>query len=498
MIYDTVIIGSGLSGLICASILSKEGENVLVVEQHTVPGGCMQTFRRDGRVFDTGIHYVGGLGEGENLNSYFRYFRIMDKLKLRKLDENAFDKICFNGDTKEYPLAMGYDNFVEQLAAYFPDEKDGIKGYVDYLKSAVASFPLYNLSVKNTEVPEDLFYQKNANEVICGFTKNGKLRNVLAGNCPLYAGVSSKTPIHVHALINDNFIKSSWRLVDGGSQIATALIENLLNYGAEIRTGTKIVKFSADKREMKHIETESGEKIFAKKFISTVHPADMLDMLEGDSLNPAYKEKIYSLEDTVGVFGLYLTLRENSFKYRNSNYYCYRNEDVWTADAAHPEGHFDSYMFLTPAISKSEEYADSATALAYMKYSEVAKWKDTKYLRRGAEYEDFKKKRAEMLVESICRKFPDLKSSIEKVYTSTPLTFRDYVGARNGALYGVLRNSNEPQNSFLSPRTRIKNLYLSGQNIILHGILGVTIGAVLTCGSILGFDYLIERIKNEQ
>ncbi|HNW82304.1 MAG TPA: NAD(P)/FAD-dependent oxidoreductase [bacterium] len=493
--YDTVVIGSGLSGLICAYILSKEGQKVCLVEQHSKPGGCMQTFKRDDRVFDTGIHYVGGLGEGENLNSYFKYFRIMDKLKLRRLDENAFDKISFSGDTNEYPLAIGYDNFVEQLSVYFPDEREGLKKYVDFLKTAVASFPLYNLSVKNTEVPEDLFYQKNAKEVICSFTNNVRLQNVLAGNCPLYAGVASKTPIHVHALINDNFIKSSWRLVDGGSQIADALVENIKKNGVEIKTGTKITLMAADKRELKYIEAENGEKIYAAKFISTIHPASMLDMLEGDSLNPAYKEKIYSLEDTVGVFGLYLTLKDNSFKYRNSNYYHYNSENVWTADR---KGHFNSFMFLTPAISKSEVYADSATALAYMKYSEVEKWKDTRYLKRGSEYEDFKKRRADMLVNNLCEKFPDLSGAIEKVHTSTPLTFRDYVGARNGALYGVLRNSNEPQNSFLSPRTRIKNLYLSGQNIILHGILGVTIGAVLTCGSMLGFDYLIDRIRNEQ
>lgn len=496
--FDVVVIGSGLSGLLCSYILSKEGQKVCLVEKHFKTGGSTQTFNRDGRVFDTGIHYVGGLGEGQNLNSYFKYFKIMDKLKIRKLDENAFDKICFSNDSNEYPLAVGYDNFIEQLSVFFPSERSGITDYVRYLEKTVASFPLYNLSVKNTELPENFFYQKNAKEVISGFTQNTKLQNILAGNNPLYAGVASKTPIHVHALINDNFIRSSWRLVDGGSQISDLLVENLEKNGVVIKTGTKITRLIADKREMKYIETEGGERIYGNKFISTIHPADMLDMLEGDTINPVYKEKIYSLEDTVGVFGLYLTLKENSFKYRNSNYYGYRNENVWTSDVKVANDDFISYMFLTPAISKSDIYADSATALAYMKFSDVEKWKDTKYLKRGEEYENFKKMKAEKLIDYLSEKFPDLKGSIEKVYTSTPLTFRDYVGARRGALYGVLRNNNEPQNSFISPKTRVKNLYMSGQNIILHGILGVTIGAVLTCGSILGFDYLLDKIKNEQ
>lgn len=488
--YDFVIIGSGLSGLICAYILSREGKKVCIVEQHSKPGGSLQTFKRDGRIFDTGVHYVGGLGKGQNLYNYFKYFNIMDKLKIRKLDENAFDKICFSNDGKEYPLAMGYDNFVEQLSIHFPKEREGIKKYIELTKNVVSAFPLYSLSTKASEIPEEFFFQKNAKEMIESCTDDPVLQNVFAGNNLLYAGVASKTPVHVHALINDNFIKSSWRFVDGGSQIADLLLENLKKNGVEVKVNSKVTKLSADRRELKYAQIQNGERIFGSNFISTMHPADMLDMLEGDSINSMYKEKIYSLKDTVGVFGLYVSLKENSFEYRNSNYHCYCEKSVWGIDRK-------SYMFLTPAISKSEEYADSAIALAYMNYSEVEKWKETKYLERGNDYEDFKQAKAQTLINEITKKFPEFSSSIEKVYSSTPLTFRDYVGARNGALYGTLRDCNEPNKSFISPKTRIKNLYLSGQNIILHGVLGVTIGSVLTCGSILGFEYLLGKIRNE-
>ncbi|HQI06204.1 MAG TPA: FAD-dependent oxidoreductase, partial [bacterium] len=78
MMYDFAIIGSGLGGLICAYILSKEGKKVCVVEQHFKPGGSLQTFKRDGRIFDTGVHYIGGLEKGQNLYNYFKYLKIMD------------------------------------------------------------------------------------------------------------------------------------------------------------------------------------------------------------------------------------------------------------------------------------------------------------------------------------------------------------------------------------------------------------------------------------
>ncbi len=493
--YDVAIVGSGLGGLICADILSKEGMKVCMIEQHSVAGGSLQTFKRDGRIFDTGVHYVGGLEEGQNLHTYFKYLGIMDDLNIRRLDDDGFDRICFKGHKHFYPLAAGYDNFIEQLAQYFPHEREGLENYVSYIRKTVSSFPLYNISVKSASIPEDFFYQKNAKAVIESFIRDPLLSNVLAGNNGLYAGVASKTPIHVHALINDNFMKSSWRFVDGGSQISDLLVRNLKNNGVDILTGHKVTKFVAERRTLKHIEVNGKEKIFAEKFISTMHPADMLDILEGDTLNPAYREKIYSLEDTIGVFGLYMNLKKETFPYINSNYYCHESENVWRTECGRSGNSFNSFMFLTPAISASTEYADSAIALGYMKYEEVKKWENTKYLRRGKDYEDFKTEVAEIFIDQITEKFPDLKGSIENFYTSTPLTFRDYVGARNGALYGVLRNCDEPQNSFISPKTRIKNLYLSGQNIILHGVLGVTIGSILTAGSMLGYEYLVDKIR---
>ncbi|NLK56027.1 MAG: hypothetical protein GX292_00550, partial [Bacteroidales bacterium] len=44
-------------------------------------------------------------------------------------------------------------------------------------------------------------------------------------------------------------------------------------------------------------------------------------------------------------------------------------------------------------------------------------------------------------------------------------------------------------------RTKVPNLFMTGQNINSHGILGVSIGAIITCAEFLGVNYIIEQIQ---
>ena len=123
--YDIIIIGSGLGGLECGTILSKEGYNVCVLEKNELFGGCFQTYRRKGHLLDTGIHYIGSLNEGQMMHQFFRYAGIMDKLKVRKLDENAFDKVYYKN--REYDYAMGMNPLSTPSARHFP-AKERISG----------------------------------------------------------------------------------------------------------------------------------------------------------------------------------------------------------------------------------------------------------------------------------------------------------------------------------------------------------------------------------
>jgi len=129
--------------------------------------------------------------------------------------------------------------------------------------------------------------------------------------------------------------------------------------------------------------------------------------------------------------------------------------------------------------------------LTIMRFEEVAQWVGTKVERRGEAYKDFKQRKAEKALAQLERDFPGTLANVEAYYTSTPLTYSDYTGTKNGAAYGVMRDVNS---SRIAHRTRIPNLLLTGQSTNSHGIMGVIIGAISTCFEFLGRDFLWKQI----
>ena len=107
-------------------------------------------------------------------------------------------------------------------------------------------------------------------------------------------------------------------------------------------------------------------------------------------------------------------------------------------------------------------------------------------MRRGEEYEAMKRRRADECLSFAERYLPGLKSAVKYTYTSTPLSYADYTATAEGSAYGVRKDCNDLMYTLLTPRTPAGNLLLTGQNLNLHGILGVSMTSFMTCAEIVG------------
>lgn len=501
--YDAVIIGSGMGGLTTAYILAKEGMKVCVLEKNRQVGGSLQIFSRDKTIFDTGVHYIGGLDEGQNLNRYFKYFGLMDALKLQKLDENGYDLISFKGDPNNYPHAQGYANFVEQLCKFFPKERASIQLYIDKIREVCKAFPLYNLETGKKDFENAWYLSVDSRTFIESIVSDEKLRRVLGGSNMLYAGLEGKTPFYVHALVVNSYIESSYRCIDGSSQIAKHLSNAIKNMGGEIFNYSEAKTFHFSGDEIESVELTNGERVEGKMFISAIDLAKTIDMVEGPQLRAAYKNRIKSLDNSISSFIVNAVAHENTVPHINYNIYHYTVDNVWSSPNYNLETWPETVGLFGTTSSKNPGFTENFTVMAYMRYEECKKWENTFQTKphftegRGEDYEAFKIEKAEKILNVLYERMPSLKGTIKSYTCATPLTYRDYIGSRDGTLYGVIKDYNEPMKSFITPRTKVKNLFLTGQNINLHGVMGVTVNSFVTCSEILGYPYLIEKVIKE-
>ncbi len=493
---DILIIGSGLGGLICGNILSREGFSVCVLEKQQIPGGNLQSFVRHGHSFDTGVHYIGSLGEGQPLNRYWKYLGLSGAIPLKQLDLDGFDMIRFGDD--EFPLAQNTGNFTDQLIPFFPGCYEVLESYMEKLRVITESSLLYNLEVPGTN-DEEQYRSAGAMDYylsLAGSVKSAKsgipLSAILAGNNYLYAG-SEATPLHMAAMINHSFISGAYRVVGGSSQIAELLVKNMEARGGTLLNGKKVANIRKIRQKFQ-IETHDGEMFLSSIVISGIHPQKTMQMMKEDMVRSSYRRRLSSLGNTPGSFILHLSLKPGVFPYFNRNYHVHEGTDVWRHAAVGSPG---SMFFLsTQCDTKNQEFADTATVLAYDNYHDYLNWEHTTVGKRGNDYLDLKQLKAEKLLQAAERSFPALKGAIDHMDISTPLTYRDYTGTPDGSLYGIIKDYRDTLMTTLTPRTKIPNFYFTGQNINLHGVLGVTIGAVMTCGEILGIDSLLKKIKN--
>jgi len=494
--YDIIIIGSGLGGLQSGVILSRKGYKVLVLEKNHQIGGALQVFKRKNCTFSTGVHYIGNLAKGQTLYKIFRYLNLFDGIEYKMLDKTGFD--IFNIDGFEYRFPIGFDNFKNQMYEYFPDEKDAIDSYILEIHKAIETqnvFLLKDTREKSENV--DKYLSMNTADFISSLTNNKRLRQVLGALNFVYAGVKEKSPFYLHAMINYHYISSSYRIVGNSDLIAKKLSSQIIDLGGEILTNKDVVNLVIDNKKIIAVETGDGMKYEADKIISNVHPTATMSMIGEGGIKKSFRNRMNSTENTMSGLGVYITLKKNTVKYLNSNYYYYKRNNVWYA-SYYDKKTWPEHYFLHHEIPKDgSNYTSCIGLLTHMKYEEVEKWKDLPINKRGDDYLAFKNKKAEQLIELATKKFPELAGNIESYYVSTPLTYHDYLGSPTGSLYGTLRDNNNSIGSYISHRTKISNLFFTGQNLNLHGVLGVSLSSILTCGEFIGVNKLLKEINAE-
>jgi len=495
-----LIIGGGIGGLFTGALLAKEGYRVTVLEKNGTIGGGLQTFVRQGVTFETGMHVLGGLRKGGNVWKICNYLGILSKIRLRNVDDDCIDSVHYLKTGDEYHLPRGRESMVAYLSNCFPHERENIIAYFDALYRMADEVDFFFLRRGKDELfgHSDEFFMP-ADEMIAQFIRDEKLRDLLGYMNPMYGGVKGHTPAYIHALINVLYIDGPSRFIDGSQQMATALSDVITSAGGSVLTHKEVVRVNVSDAHVRSVVTRDGAIFSADIVVSDIHPASLIPLCSDGSFTKAYCNRIASAPNTYSAFTLYIIIKPLTFRYINHT--CYYQDDygmVWDHGVYNEDSWPRGFMYMTPPETPDTgkpQWATKVIVNCIMPFSAVKRWENTTTGKRGDDYRAWKKAREAAILERLERLHPGFHEAVDRVYSSTPLTIRDYYHVKDGALYGLQKDCQNMMLSQVPIYTRVKNLYLTGQNINLHGICGVPLTAVNTVEAIIGEQVLVEKIN---
>lgn len=514
--FDTIIIGSGMSGLALAAILSKDGQKVLVLERHYVAGGCTHTFKRGHYEWDVGLHYVGEVGSNTELKMIYDY--ICDTpIEWEDMGE-VYDKVYFGDEVFEF--RKGADEFIKYFSDLFPKEKKNIEKYVTLLEQVAKSAKMYYTEKAIPEFVSKIiggwmrssymkYASKTTQEVLDELFTDKKLKGILAAQFGDYGLVPSKSSFVMHATVAHHYMEGGFYPVGGSRVIFEKIAPVIKKAGGEIFVNAEVEEIIVENGKAVGVKLAGGKIWNAKTIISTVGPEKTYTQLLPEEIREKYDlmERIKGMEPSLSYMGLYVGIKDTAenLKLPKSNFWIFPEE--YDHDKNFDDHHY-GYTKRLPVVyisfpsAKDPDFNNRHPGLSTIEIITIVdmdsfeKWENTEWKHRGKLYDAMKEKISKELLEYLYHYVPQTKDKVDFRELSTPLTIQHFQGYPNGEMYGIEFSPKRFMNRSLKPRTPIKNLFLAGQDIVCAGIGGAVMSAIVCASAIKNTNYVSKIMKS--
>ena len=521
--YDAIVIGSGLGAMTFGSIMAQMGKKVLLLEKHYVPGGFTHIFKRKEYEWDVGIHYVGDVHQEFTFMSILFDYITEHNLKWQEMDE-VYDRVVLGENS--YDFKAGKENFIEMLYERFPGEENAIDEYIKAVYAATSSNKKFFQERALPTILSKLvggfltkkYYEwsdKTTSEVLDGITDNQELKAVLAGQYGDHGMPPGESSFAIQSVVNKHYWKGGAFPIGGCQRIAETIIPVIEKAGGAVAVRAGVEKIIVENGKATGVLMEDGSTIKAPMIVSGAGYLNTFGRLLDQDVQDAIGFKPEKgVPPSVSHVCLYIGLKHDlrELGIGSTNYWVYPHNDhdrgvkEYMADPSKP---FPVTYISFPSLKDpewDERYAGKSTIemITLAPYEWFAKWEDERWKHRGEEYEAYKEEFAQRLLKELYKQFPQLEGKIDYYELSTPLSTKHFVNYEHGEIYGLDHSPARFRMKDLRPKTSIKNLYLTGQDIVTVGIGGALMSGLLTAAHVTTSfsltDKIVDRVlkKREQ
>jgi all-trans-retinol 13,14-reductase len=497
--WDVIVIGSGMGGMIAAALLAKCGRRVLVLEQHYVPGGFTHTFARKGYTWDVGVHAIGEVTT-----------RSMPGRLLASLTDGRLEWASLGPVYDSFHLPDGFhidypDNplqFKENLLEAFPNETRGIEEYLRIAKEVGQGMRAYYLSrvlpPSIGSVSQQVLGRKvqhylgtTAQSVTDTLTREPKLRAMMTAQWGYYGAKPSRAAFAMQALVVKHFAWGGYYPVGGSGQIARQLLRTVADAGGWSRVRADVKEILVEGGAAVGVRMADGETIRAKKVVSAVGALSTISrLLPSTEKSELWAREISQIGSGPAHVCLYMGFKGDIRKAGAgpNNQWFYDTwdtaEDKWdvsteTLGKDIPALYVSFPSLKDPTHEPGPELRHTGEAVTFVPWSVFEPWRDKRWMRRGDEYEQFKERMQQALLDKLFKRMPGLKPLLDFVELSTPLSTDHFTRASAGSIYGLESTPERFRCKWLRPKSPLQNLYFAGVDSGAPGVIGAAMGGAL-------------------
>jgi len=477
--YPVVVIGAGLGGLCCGAYLARQGFPVTVVEQHSLPGGYATSFdRAQGRFsFEVSLH-------GTSLRSAVPA-RILQDIGVRdKIDLVALPEV-YRLKTPQVDLAVPPQDpagYIRRVAAYFPGEAEGIRGFVEEMIGLSDEVTDYDQSSDFSKAffkfLFPLLYRRmwrvrhqSLDDKLNDHVRDPAAREILAGLWGYYGLPPAQLSGFFYANATGSYLKNgSFYIRQRSQDLSRAMAAAVEEAGGEIIYDAPVERVLIDKGAAAGVALADGRELPARSVVSNASALTTFErMLPPQAVPADFLERLRGYRPSISTFivwlGLNREIREQVSAYST---HVATGRGIEADYRAAVEGDIEKVSFSVTAYDKlypgySTPGTSTVMLLCLSGYGPWEKFETDYRAGRKSAYNEEKQRWAEILVRRAAAEvIPGLPEMVEVREAATPLTNWRYTGNTQGAIYGFEQSMDNAYMNRIDNRTPVKGLYLTG------------------------------------